>query len=255
MKLILRAILLCSLFALPGLPAFADGTTVNGTFVSQYMFRGARLGGPSFQPSVELDSGNFSYGIWANKPLYDRVSGQSDPEIDPWATYTWKVGGSDSFNIAPGFTFYDYPKADKTQGFYKSTFEPNIALNYTFRNGVRLTPKLYYDMTQKGLTYEFTATGATPLKTLGTELDWTAMGGTFTTKDYFNGAIPAEKNSGNYYLVGVKAPYAIKDSTLTLGVAYTKGSDNTIEHANFPTIDNPDAAGRTVITLSFGHTF
>ena len=256
MKSIIRAIFLFPLAALLGLPARADGTSVvaSSTVVSQYMFRGARLGGPSFQPSVEVDSGNFAFGVWASTPIADKVPGQSDPEIDPYVTYTYKV--NDSFNIAPGFTWYYYPGADMNKGFFKSTYEPNIALNYTLKPGVRLTPKIYYDVVLKAVTYELTATYATPLKDLGTELDWTATGGTFMTKDYYREADPREKNWGDYYLVGVSAPFTInKHSKLTVGFAYTKGTANFIKLGSSPKIANSAAAGRAVISLGYSYTF
>jgi uncharacterized protein (TIGR02001 family) len=256
MKSIIRAIFLFPLAALLGLPAHADGTSVVATssVVSQYMFRGARLGGPSFQPSVEVDYRNFAFGVWANTPIADKVPGQSDPEIDPYVTYTYKV--NDSFNIEPGFTWYKYPGADTNKGFFKSTYEPNIALNYFPMPGVKLTPKIYRDMTLKSLTYELTATCATPLKSLATELDWTATGGTFTVKDYFKNAIPREKNWGSYYLVGVSAPFTInKHSKLTVGFAYTAGTGNYIKLGDFAQMDNPAAAGRCVVSLGYSYTF
>eukprot|EP01034_Spumella_vulgaris_P009614 gene9614-12185_t len=56
--------------------------TVTPSFVSQYMFRGQRLGGLSFQPVVEAAYGNLGLGIWSNIPINDKVVGVSDPEID-----------------------------------------------------------------------------------------------------------------------------------------------------------------------------
>src|SRR6267142_1200844 len=44
-------------------------------FASQYMFRGARLGGPSFEPTLEYDSGALAVGVWGNVPLKDKVDG------------------------------------------------------------------------------------------------------------------------------------------------------------------------------------
>ena len=142
-------------------PASAVSVVVTPAFVSQYMFRGVRLGGPSFEPAVEVDSGNLALGVWSNFPIKDKVPGQSDPEIDPYGSY--KVTINDSLSVAPGFTWYNYPNADTSNGFFKSTFEPNIALNCT-AGGVTFTPKLYYDLVLKGPTYELTVTYTTPLK-------------------------------------------------------------------------------------------
>jgi uncharacterized protein (TIGR02001 family) len=248
------SLLTCAL-ALLVTSARADGTSVVVTpsVVSQYMFRGVRLGGPSFEPSVEVDSGNLAIGVWANTPISDKVPGQSDPEIDPYGSYTFKV--NDSLSVVPGFTWYNYPDANTGNGFYKSTFEPNLALNYTV-SGVQFTPKVYYDVVLKGPTYELTATYAVPLKDAGTELDFTAVGGTYIWDNSVKGVSPDVKNWGNYYLVGVAAPFALsKESKLTVGFAYTKGDGNYYKQGSAPKGVNPAAVGRGVVTVSYAYTF
>ena len=139
------------------------------SIASQYMFRGARLGGPSFQPSAEYDQGNLAVGVWANVPLTDKVEGQSDPEFDFYGSYTMEAI-KDTLTWAPGVTIYTYPDAKKSNGFYTATFEPNIALNYTVA-GWKFTPKLYYDLVLKGPTYEFTAAYVIPLKDAQKRMD------------------------------------------------------------------------------------
>lgn len=254
MKSLSRAILVCSAVASLALAARADGTLSTASFVNQYMFRGVRLGGPSLQPSVDMESGNFSWGIWANIPIADKVQGQSAPEIDPYASYAFVINSA--LNITPGVTVYYYPKAPLNQGFYRTTLEPNIALNYTIKYGIKFTPKLYYDTVLKSTTYELSVACATPLKSLGTELDWTACVGTFMDRNYYNGIDSNEKNWGNYYLVGVSAPYAItKNSTLTAGIAYTKGTQNYFKHATFPRTKNQAAAGRAVFSVSYTYSY
>ncbi len=255
MKSFTRAILLCPLAALLALPARADGPSVVVTpsVVSQYMFRGVRLGGASFQPSAEFDAGNLAVGVWASTPIADKVPGQSDPEIDPYASYTMAI--SDAISVAPGFTWYNYPRANTDNGFYKSTFEPNIALNLTVA-GVKFTPKYYYDMVLKGPTYELTATYAIPLKDAGTELDWTATAGSFITSDVAKGADPTVKNWGDYYLIGVSAPFTInKASKLVIGIAYTKGTRNYFKQGTLPKAANIAAVGRCVASISYVYTF
>jgi hypothetical protein len=217
------------------------------------MFRGARLGGPSFQPTIEFDKGNGALGVWANYPMADKVPGQSDPEYDIYGSYT--VTLNDSTSIVPGFTWYNYPRADEAAGYYKMSLEPSIALNYTF-SGVKLTPKFYYDMILKGPTYELTATTALPLKDAGTELDFTATVGTFRWTDAFEESYPPYKNYGNYWLVGVAAPFQLtKSGKLTVGFAYTKGSDNFIKQGSSPKYENTAAVGRGVVTISYAYTF
>ena len=220
---------------------------------SQYIFRGARLGGPSFEPTIEVESGNLVLGLWGNFPIKDKVPGQSDPEIDPYGSYTLMV--NDSISVAPGFTWYNYPNADTSNGFYKSRFEPNIAFNYTI-GGIRFTPKFYYDVVLKGPTYEFSIATAIPLTDLGTELDWNATAGTFILRDAANGANPAVKNWGNYFLIGVSAPFAINNtSKLVLGVAYAKGWGNFMKAGSAPQVENTAAVGRGIVTISYSYTF
>ena len=80
-------------------PATPDSWSlvVTPSYVSTYMFRGSRLGGESWQPSVEGDYGsNLKIGIWNSEPLAnsDKVHGQSDPEIDPYGSYTIAINDS-----------------------------------------------------------------------------------------------------------------------------------------------------------------
>lgn len=238
--------------AAPAAPSWS--WTVTPNFASQYMFRGVRLGGPSFEPTVEGDYGNFAIGVWANVPISDKVPGQSDPEIDPYGSYKFVV--NDSFNIQPGFTWYTYVNAKKVNGFYQTTFEPNVAANYTVA-GVTLTPKVYYDVVLKGPTYEFNVAYAVPLKDAGTELDFAGTIGTYK----WTSASPDQgadvKNLGNYWLLGVSAPFQIVKDTqkLILGWAYTKGSDNFIKLGSTPRSANSAAVGRGVATVAYAISF
>jgi uncharacterized protein (TIGR02001 family) len=246
-----------SLSAQTPAPAPAAPTTgswvFTPAFASQYMFRGARLGGPSFEPTLEYDYGSLAVGVWANVPLKDKVVGQSDPEFDFYGSYSVEV--AKDMTVVPGVTIYTYPNAEKNNGFYKGTFEPNIAFNYTV-GGLKLTPKLYYDFVLKGPTAEITAAYVVPLTDLSTELDFTATYGTFKWKDYAPNNTPDIKNWGDYYLVGVAAPFAVsKDSKFTVGFAYTAGSNNYLKQGSAGKVANTAALGRGVVTLSYTITF
>jgi hypothetical protein len=226
---------------------------LNPSYVSQYMFRGQRLGGQSFQPSVEADYGNWALGVWSNIPLADKVPGQSDPEIDPYGSYTYTV--TDSFNLQPGFTFYTYDKAPTDQGFYRSTFEPNFAVNYTI-GGLKITPKLYYDVVLRGLTSELSAGYVVPLKSLGTEFDFTGTIGNYLLHDDVNNADPRVKAAGNYWLLGVSLPFQIDKATkFVVGWAYTEGTGAYLKQGTLPRVDNSESVGRGVATASLNYTF
>ena len=121
---------------------------------------------------------------------------------------------------------------------------------------MKLSPKIYYDVVLEGPTLELTASWALPLKDLGTELDFLATVGTFKWKSAADNTFPEVKNYGNYFLVGVSAPYAISSaSKIVVGLAYTKGSDNYFKQSGSPKVENTAAVGRGVITVSYAYTF
>ena len=236
-------------------PAAAPSSTLTFTpaFASQYMFRGARLAGPSFEPTVEWASGPLTLGVWANFPIKDKVPGQSDPEIDPYGSYTIELGKD--LTLVPGFTLYTYPRAEPNNGFYKVTFEPSLALNYTV-GAFKFTPKIYQDLVLDGPTAEFTAAFAAPLKDFGTELDFVGTVGSVYWKDYAQNTTPKIKNWGDYWLVGVSMPFALtKESKLVVGWAYTEGKNNYFKQASAPKVANTGAVGRGVFTLAYSYTY
>jgi hypothetical protein len=217
------------------------------------MFRGSRLGGASFEPSLEYDSGPIALGAWSNIPIADKVDGQSDPEIDLYGSYTYTA--SESITVVPGFTVYTFPNAEHTNGYYTATVEPNVALNYTF-SGFKFTPKVYYDVILDGPTYEFTASYAIPLPDAGTELDFIGTVGTFKWRKFADETTPDIKNWGDYWLVGVSLPFQVtKESKLTLGFAYTEGSNNYLKQGTDHRVRNTAAVGRGVASISYAWTF
>lgn len=226
--------------------------TVSMTAVSQHMFRGRRLAGFSFQPAVELNSGNWGLGCWNSIPLR-KVSGSPDPEIEIYGFYT--VAIKDGLSLVPGFTGYVFPGAATDAGFHRSTFEPNLALNYTIQ-GVRFTPKIYYDLVARGPTYELALAYALPLARFGTELDFTANAGTYHLRDVVNRANPGTKAWGDYWLVGVAAPFQItRISKVTVGVAYTEGRNGFSKQGALPQVPRSLVAGRGVLTIDYSLSF
>ena len=232
----------------------APTLSVTPALVSQYMFRGERRGGPAFEPNIEFDSGALALGLWTNFPLKDKVAGQSDPELDPYGSYTFDLV-KDKLTLQPGFTLYTYPTAKKKDGFDQATFEPSLALNYTVA-GVRLTPRIYRDLALKQSLFEFSAACALPLARTGTELDLLATAGTFKAADALSNHAPAVRHWGNYWQAGATLPFAIPGAgTLSLGWAYTRGANNFLKQGSAPKIRNPTAVGRGVVTVSYAITF
>ena len=185
------------------------------------------------------------------------MAGQSDPEADPYGSYTFNV--TDAFSIQPGFTWYTYPRAPLDEGYYRSTIEPSLAFTYAI-DGVKLTPKVYYDVVLHGATYELSAAYVVPLKGLGTELDLGATTGTYNGSDEVNRGramyLPKTKAWGDYWLAGVALPFQLSSALkLTVGWAYTKGSDAYYKTGTEPKTINTEAVGRGVATGALALSF
>ena len=257
-KKLLPLVVLASVLAasLPAARAQTSPVSVTATasVVSNYMFRGQRLNTEAFQPAVEVASGNLTLGAWSSWPFKEKdVPDTSAPEIDLYGAYNFAL--SKDASLAPGFTLYWYPEAPTSAGFYKSTFEPNVAFSYTV-NGVKITPKVYYDVVLDGATYEATIAYAVPMKELGTELDFTAVGGTYKLKDAVKGSNPETKAWGDYWLLGVAMPFQLsKESKVTLGFAYTEGRNAFLKQGSAPKSVNSLAVGRGVATISYSYSF
>ena len=233
-------------------PAFS--MTFTPSVVSQYMFRGVRLGGPAIQPAVEGVRGRLALGLWTSFPLADKVPGVSDPELDVYGTYAIPLGDG-SMSVVPGFTWYYYPRADRAAGRHSATFEPSLAVNAVVA-GVRLTPKVYYDTVLDGPTAELSAAFAVLLKRLGTELDFSATLGTYRWRDVAETSGGRTKSWGDYWQCGVAVPYAVaRNARLTAGVAYAQGRHQYTKEETAPKRANAAAVGRVVVTLSYALSF
>lgn len=251
--------LLAAAVTLGAVSSFAQGTAlpvagawkITPAVVSDYVFRGVRLGGLSFQPNVEYTTGAVTAGIWANVPIDDKVPGQSDPEFDFYGAYTLTL--NDSVSVVPGATLYTFPRADDDKGFYAVTFEPNLAVNLTVENVV-ITPKFYYDTVLRGATYEINGAVAIPLTFIGSELALSASVGTYKWRESIENALPEVKNRGDYWVVGGSVPFKIGNGTLTLGYSYHQGRNNYYTDGG-PRVRNLAAGGEDVYTASYSISF
>lgn len=231
-------------------PVEESSWSVTPAVTSQYLFRGTRVAGASFQPSLDYSAGPLALGIWSSAAFEDRVSGDSDPEIDLYASYSFS-NHDETISLVPGFWLYTYPDAERNDGYYTMTFEPNIALNVELA-GIRFTPTCYYDVTLEGATYELSAAFALPLKSLGTTLEFAATAGTFKWDNVTRDALPAEKNWGDYWTIGVSAPVQISaNASITLDVTYSEGRNNFYKQGTDPKYENEDAGRHAAVTLSY----
>ncbi|MDI1320697.1 MAG: hypothetical protein PSW75_10970, partial [bacterium] len=96
------ALILTGLLTATALPArAADNSWVfTPSFASQYMFRGARLGGPCLQPALEYNHGSLVTGLWGSFPLRNHVADGSEPEVDFYGSYTVEVARD--LTVVPG---------------------------------------------------------------------------------------------------------------------------------------------------------
>ncbi len=244
-----------SVALLPDVSAAAGvGVTTTLTAASQYLFRGLRLSDGGLQPAVEVAAGDGVVGFWGNFPLNgDKVPGSSDPELDVYGAFNVSLPGN--LTLTPGFTYYTYPQAPTGAGFYRRTLEPSLAASWVI-DGVRLTPKVCYDVTLRGATWELTGFYAYPLAALGTELDFTLTFGTYRWKDAASGASPAVKAWGDYWLAGVALPFQLSAaSKVTVGFAFTEGRRAFTKTGSFGKAPNSLAVGRGVATVSYAVSF
>lgn len=227
--------------------------TFTPAFVSHYMDRGVRLGDAAFQPDIAVVGQRFVAGLWSNFPLADSPEDRSDIELDFYVATPLQL--SESMTLVPTVSWYHYPDADLSAGSYRNAIEPSLGLEWSL-GGVLITPRFYYDFMLDGPTWELNAAYALALPALGTELNFAATLGTFTWHDAVRDAEPRVTNRGDYWLVGVSVPFTFSTrSTITLGVAYAEGFNNTYEQVGAPREKEPNAVGRVVVTLSYAITF
>jgi uncharacterized protein (TIGR02001 family) len=236
----------------------APGVSVSVTpsFVSQYMFRGIHIGGPSFQTSVEADVGNLFAGVWASLPVADTPSGNGTDEIDPYASYEITLNGSTS--LLPGIQAYYYPRADTRGGSCRATLEPNLGLNYS-AGALTLLPRICYDLVLDSETYEFNARYVVELSPLHTELDFAATLGTENVHRSVNTAasgLPQAESRNSYWLAGLTVPVAfVHVGKLTVGYAYTMGFSGSIRGDGMARTPDPSSMGRPVLSVIYNYWF
>jgi len=228
--------------------------SISPTYVSQYMFRGNRRGQDSFQGAIDATNNAWDVGIWASNPIGSVfVQGQSEPEVDGYASYTYPLNSA--WSVEPGISLYTFTKAPTNLGFFHATVEPNLALNYLV-DGFKLQPKFYYDVTLRAPTEELNASYALPLKDLGTELDFSGSIGTYYQYNAYNHSVPKTHAWGDYWSLGVAAPYNLtKDVKLTVGWAYDAGFDAYVKQQGFARRHGPEVNGKGVFSVSLTYTW
>jgi uncharacterized protein (TIGR02001 family) len=233
------------------LPAGAS-LSVTPSVVSNYMFRGTRLGGLSFQGAAELTAGSLATGVWWNNPIEQDVPGVSDPEFDVYASYGIPL--SDSLTLTPGGTWYVYPNADKSAGSFKQTLEFSASLDYT-SGGFAASPKFYWDTKLKQATLELGASYTMPIEGWDTTVTLSGLVGTYLADRAANSNVDT-KAWGDYYQFGINAPYQVSEfSSIDFGVAYHAGSNSYVNAKGSGNVKNSLEDERVVFSAAYSFNF
>lgn len=155
----------CVILAALSAPVTAQAGDVDwsiGTdLVTEYVFRGASLGGNSVQPYVEVAKGNFSAGAWFSTQVGSGSELSAD-EIDFYAGYSVPLDGSISLDL--GATYYHYPQTGAlfaTDGGAAGTYE--VSASVGFDAPFAPSVSAYYDLTLEAFTLEGAVGHSAPL--------------------------------------------------------------------------------------------
>lgn len=203
-------------------PASSYSVTVDFPYATKYVFRGAQLAKQSLQPSVEVATGSFTFGVWTNQPITDNT----DNEIDFYAGYGVQL--NDAWKVDTGVCLYYYPELDTGGGADSTTWEPYIGVVGSV-SGFSPGVYFYYDATLKVYTYQGQVGYSIALEPAGASLDFSAA----------LGRVDPKSGSGyTYYSLGASVPFKISEKgTFTIGVNYTHnniaGGDAYGKNGNF----------------------
>ncbi len=179
--------------------ASALSVTVDVTYVSDYIFRGAQAGDASIQPSVEAAYGDFYAGAWHTSELSHN---DGATETDLYAGYGFAL--TDIVSLDAGVTRYTY-----NGGSNGDTTEVYVGLSAD----VLLSPSVYYyyDFDLETYVVEGSVGYSLPIDAANLSLDLAAS----------VGHVGAPGDDRTYYVVGASVPYALSETaTLTVGVSY-----------------------------------
>jgi len=206
MKKILTTVALAATLGCAMANAQDYSLTLDLTYESDYVFRGAWLADETLMPSIEIALDNFYAGIWSAQPL----TGSYDNEVDFYAG--WGFAVSDTFSIDAGGCVYYYPETDGS-----STFEMFVggAWDMDFSPAIYA----YYDLDLEAFTLE------------------TSIGHSFEIDDQtsidvaaYLGWVDPEGSSYFYYGASADVVYSINDmASASVGLRYADmedGDDN-----------------------------
>lgn len=210
---------LAALMAAAGLPAQSRSgysVTTDFTYTTKYIFRGIKNAGSSFQPSVEVATGDFHAGLWTNRPV---VRHEND-EIDLYAGYKHRV--NNALSLEALVNYYWYPEAGASRGETRNSYEAGVGATYSTPAGLSPSVYYYHDFRIESDTLQGALGYSLPLERLGLSIDTSLFAGAVDARNAApNAAGPAIRDSYSYYGIDLSVPYRIKgNATLTVGVHY-----------------------------------
>lgn len=215
----------------------ALSVTLDTTYVSDYVFRGAQAASDSVQPSIEASYGNFYAGLWYSDDVGSTAAVSS--ETDLYAGYGFDL--TEKIALDAGVTRYIYDgqsAGDSTEVYVGGSLD------------VLLSPSLYvyYDFDRETFTYEASVGHSFPIDAIKSSIDLSAKVGYVTTEDQVKAALAEDEYV--YYSFGVAIPYSLSETaTLTVGADYIYNNEDTV--ANFGSGDNDQIVGKVGISIGF----
>ncbi len=216
----------------------ALSVTVDVTYVSDYVFRGTKLGDASVQPSIEAAYGDLYAGVWHTSELShnDGVT-----ETDLYAGYGFDV--TEQVSLDAGVTQYTYNGGsgdDSTEVFVGASAD------------VLLTPSIYayYDFDYENITVEASIGYSIPVEAIKASLDLSAKVGYVDLGD----EDPRETVEDNYtyFVVGAAVPFKLSETaTLTVGVDYIYNTEDEISGISAADSHHDIFVGKAGISIGF----
>ena len=137
------------------------------TYVSDYVFRGAKLADASIQPSIEASYGDFYAGVWYSDAIsQNNATATFDSEADLYLGYTRPI--TEIFSADLGVTRYTY-----NGGSQGDTTEVSAGI----KTNLLLSPSVYYyyDFDLEVSSYIGSIGYKLPIPKLGVSLDFSAI--------------------------------------------------------------------------------
>lgn len=124
----------------------APSVSTDLTYTSKYVFRGVEVSTESFQPSLNVEVGNFMLGVWNSTPI------EKDYELEFDYTLGYNINVTKDWSVNVGATVYHYPGLDEGKKYSSEGF---IGLNGTLL-GFTTETCAFYDRDLKALTAQQT---------------------------------------------------------------------------------------------------